>query len=45
MKLPPITGCDELANQLAQVLMNFVINGRDAMPGGGVITVVTRRAA
>jgi signal transduction histidine kinase/CheY-like chemotaxis protein len=36
--LPPVEGD---YNQLEQAIMNFVVNARDAMPYGGVITIAT----
>lgn len=40
--LPDIMGD---SNQLHQVLMNFCVNARDAMPTGGTIRLATRRVA
>ena len=39
--LPAIRGD---ATQIEQILMNLVFNAQDAMPGGGDVTIATRRA-
>ena len=39
--LPPVTGDP---NQLKQVFLNIIVNARQVMPNGGVLTITTRTA-
>ena len=41
-ELPPITGD---ANQIELAVLNLLLNARDAMPNGGVVTIEARQSA